>query len=164
MTLKTKTKLIRAFERLVHSPSFHMNTLTIHSLSKEAAINRVTFYRQFTDMFDFLKWYILKDFIFHYHGASGFTFKDAFEQIFIFIQKNRTYLYVIFMSSYAEAIKLFAQSEVYAYQIRNFNRLDTHKVLSNEEVHAHASFYATGITHTILSYILEDKVFNIDPY
>jgi predicted acetyltransferase len=31
-------------------------------------------------------------------------------------------------------------------------------------VHTHASFFAAGITHNIVGYILEDKLFHIDPY
>ena len=164
MNNKTRYKLVASFEALISQPTKDVSTLTVQLLAKEAGINRVTFYRQFTDMLDFLKWYILKDFIFHYQGASSFTFKDAYEQIFTFIRRQRKFLYFIFTSSYGDSIKEFVLSEVYAYQIRNFNHLDTQKVLTHDEVHSHASFYAAGITHNILSYILDDKIFQIDPY
>jgi hypothetical protein len=159
MASKARLSILKAFEMYasLHNSIDDLNVLQLCELSD---VNRVTFYRQFKDITDFLKWFVLKDFIFHHKDAQPFTFKDAFLKVFLFIEKHRPLLRKIFTSKFNQALMSFVESEVVAYQLMNFKRIDKDKVLSNEEVLTHASFYAAGVTKSILNYILDDRFFS----
>ena len=163
MASKARIKIIQAFETyLVKRESF--DDLNVLKLSALSDVNRVTFYRQFNDILDFLKWYVLKDFIFHHKDAQPFTFKEAFLKVFSYIDNNRQSLRKIFTSKYANDLVTFVESEVLAYQNMNLNRIDNERVLSKEEMQTHASFYASGVTKSILNYLLDDRYMSIPPY
>lgn len=64
-TFKTKTKLAKAFIKLVNHTSY--DNVNINSICSEAGISRATFYNNFTDIEDFLlycfRYHLLKDII-----------------------------------------------------------------------------------------------------
>jgi len=161
MSSKTKNKLEQSFNTMLTS-GFDLESLTVLNLSEHAQVNRVSFYRYFKNILDFLKWFILKDFTLHYDGAPHFDFKDAFLYLYRFIINKRIVVRILFESpTYQHELIEFVKKEVLAYQLRNFSRIDVQKILSVEESYLHASFYASGITQLIIEFISNPKLAHV---
>jgi hypothetical protein len=160
MASKARLKIVNAFDKYTASQST-IDDLNVLLLCQLSDVNRVTFYRQFKDITDFLKWFILKDFIFHHKDAQPFTFKEAFLKVFTMIETKRSLFRKIFLSKFSFDLIKFVETEIFAYQVMKFNRIDTDNVLVKEEMITHASFYAAGINKAIMNFILDDRFMNI---
>jgi hypothetical protein len=157
LMIKSRKKLLLAFVTLLNE-SDQLNTFTVKRLTTIAKVNRITFYRQFKDTDDFIKWFILKDFIFKYGTSKPINFEFAFIKVYEHIDQNRDQFRKIFTSPYRQMVHDFVHEEIFSYQMSNFARIDVLNTLSQQEIIVHSQFFASGITELIEQYILNPKL------
>jgi len=155
--VKSRLKLKAALEQWLYS-KHPLDQLNVKTLTKLSKINRITFYRQFKDLQDFYKWYMVKDFVFKHANSIPFNFEYAFVKVFQSIQEKRPIYQGIFSSNVGPLLTQFIQDEIYAYQMSNFHRLDHDRQLTEMEMTTQGHFYASGITDLIKQYSLNPKL------
>lgn len=153
---KVNEKLVSAIRKIFSQPV--EDKITISYLVQCAKINRTTFYRNFGSVEECLRWFTLKDLIFKYQGSKPFNFEYAFIKTFNYIDLNYYVLRHIFNSPYGHDLFKFVQSEVLAYQLMTFPKIDEKEVLSREEMQVQARFYSIGIVQLLVDYILDEKI------
>ena len=152
-TLLAKDKLAKAFTQYLMQKDTSLDDLTVGMLSSSAVINRITFYRNFESMLDFIKWFLLKDLIFKVDQGTPLGFEEAFSRLYAYIVHYRVALRKILSSSYRDAIRLFILDESRHYQLMNVARIDANNVLSETKKTMMVDFYNAGITQLIMSLI-----------
>ena len=88
-TLLAKDKLAKAFAQYLMQKETNLDDLTVGMVSSFAGINRITFYRNFVSMLDFMKWFLLKDLIFKVDQGTPLSFEEAFARLYAYIVHYR---------------------------------------------------------------------------
>jgi AcrR family transcriptional regulator len=165
MVIKTEENLDKLeviFERYCLNPQRQLNRLTISDLTAQAGVHRVSFYKWFANLLDFIKWYLHKDLIFKIQDQKVLTLETALTLVYEFVIKKRTILSKIFTSQYALDAQKFIFDETLTYQMMNFSKIDTNTQIPTQHQRTYARFYASGITHLIVDYILQPEAINYD--
>lgn len=149
--MSAKDKLAHALQKIFRNEV--PQKISISKLVALSKINRVTFYRNFRNVEELIKWFILKDLTFKYQGSKKFNFEYAFTKVFNFIDENIDLFKHLFNSYYFHAISEFIVSEIYTYQMSKFSEIDKQGIVSLEERIAYAKFYSHGIYSVFLNYI-----------
>lgn len=145
-----KDKLAKAFLEYLMESETTLDGLTIHHLSQRATINRVTFYRNFLSLEDFIKWFLLKDLIFKADSTQTVAIDVAFSRLFDYISHFRIALRKILASKLGNTIEQFIVDESKYYQRLNLTRLDQPQRLDEDERRLMVDFYGSGIGQLIL--------------
>jgi AcrR family transcriptional regulator len=166
MAMKTKPtfardKLSHAFSSYLKQTDHTLDTLTVDHLATLAKINRVTFYRNFASLLDFLKWFLLKDLIFKVDEQHYLPLEVALKRIFDYIDLKRQILQPMMHSSYGHALHHFIEQEAAHYQLFNVQRIDEEKLIRDAELKTYVRFYARGIAHLIMDYIINEETLMI---
>jgi hypothetical protein len=132
--------------------------LSISKIVRIAKINRTTFYRNFSSIEDLIIWFAMRELVFKYEGAPNFNFDYAFKKIFSYIDQFITVFYNLFDSPYKDKLTSFVISEIYAYQMMAFPKIDVDNVVSLEEKKVYSKFYAQGICSLFVEYILNPSI------
>jgi len=128
--------------------------ISVSRLVKISKVNRTTFYRNFRNIDELIKWFVLKDLTFKYQGSAKFNFEYAFQKVFNYIDEYYELFQNIFKSPYFHNISDFIVSEIYNYQISTFASIDQQGLVSGDERKTYSKFYAHGIYSLFLEYIL----------
>lgn len=145
-----KDKLAKAFLEYLMESETTLDGLTIHHLSQRATINRVTFYRNFLSLEDFIKWFLLKDLIFKADSTQTVAIDVAFSRLFDYVSHFRIALRKILASKLGNTIEQFIVDESKYYQRLNLTRLDQPQRLDEDERRLMVDFYGSGIGQLIL--------------
>jgi AcrR family transcriptional regulator len=155
--VKSREKLLQAFLAILDEEK-QLRPLSVKKITDRAKINRITFYRQFKDIRDFIKWFILKDFVLKYADSIPFNFEYAFLKAYQHIQDHRPHYQKIINSTYGLTVLGLMREEIYSYQMSNFNRIDAEHILGDLERVTQSHFYASGITELIKQYIFNERL------
>jgi hypothetical protein len=155
--LTAKEKLAASFLSYVLQPDASINQLHVGHLTNLAHINRITFYRNFESLTDFIKWFLLKDLIFKVDTDQTLTFEDTMDRLYDYIVTHRIALQKILASRYREEIMKFIIDESKTYQLLNIQRLDPTNVLSESQRLILRDFFGQGIAQFIFSLIEDER-------
>jgi len=156
-----KSMFAKVFESWLQRYEHSINDLSVSTLSTLSGINRVTFYYHFSNIVDFIKWYLHKDLIFRLDKEEVLRLEKALDIVYEYINQKRKYLRKIFASKYRISAVSFIENEAYTYQLRNFDRLDPQQSYAAPKRSIVARFYASGITHLILRFIEDDEIISM---
>jgi len=151
-----KEKLALSLVKIFSQPV--KKKFAISTIVRVAKINRTTFYRNFKSMDDLIVWFALRELVFKYEGAPNFNFEYAFKKIFNYIDEYRSIFFNLFASPYKDNLFAFVVSEIYAYQMMAFPKIDIENIISIEEKKVYSKFYAHGITSIFIEYILNPDI------
>lgn len=105
-SLQTKKMLCASLKKLMKNKAF--SKITVSELIKDCQINRKTFYYHFEDIYDLLKWMLEQEAI---EVVKQFNilsdYKDAFNFVFDYIEKNSYFLNCIYDSMGRDLLKQF---------------------------------------------------------
>jgi hypothetical protein len=146
-------KFSHAFETYCLVLNHDLNRLTISELAVLARVNRISFYKRFINMMDFIKWYLHKDLIFKIKNQSVLTLEIALTLVYEFVMQKRPILRKIMQSNYAIQTQQFIFDEALTYQTMNFAKIDTSNQIPTTIQRVYVRFYSSGITHLIVDYI-----------
>jgi hypothetical protein len=153
---------IHAFEKYCLVLNHDLNRLTISELAHLAKVNRISFYKRFINMMDFIKWYLHKDLIFKIKNQSVLTLEIALTLVYEFLNLKRLILRKIMQSNYGIHAEQFIFEEALTYQVMNFSKIDTTNQIPAPTQRVYARFYSAGITHLIVDYINQSELENFD--
>jgi hypothetical protein len=153
---------IHAFEKYCLVLNNDLNRLTISELAHLAKVNRISFYKRFINMMDFIKWYLHKDLIFKIKNQSVLTLEIALTLVYEFVNQKRLILKKIIQSNYGVHAQQFIFEEALTYQMMNFSKIDTTNQIPVAKQRVYARFYSAGITHLIVDYISQSEIETID--
>ena len=118
MTVDTKERLAQCLKELMKSKP--LDKITISALTKNAEVNRQTFYYHFDNIFDLLKWtvdneatYLLKN------RKDDLFWKEGILELLYYLQENREFAINAFDSLRPEEFMRFFYQDV-AQVIREF--------------------------------------------
>ena len=154
----SKIQLANAFIAYLSEPETHLDQLRIGVLSQLSNINRVTFYRNFSSMEDFLKWFLLKDLIFRANLEQPIDFEVAMDRLYDYVVQHRLVLRKMFASSFRTTLMHFIENESKTYQRLNIQRLDTEHVLDANHRIMMIDFYGHGISQ-LISHLIDDPLY-----
>jgi hypothetical protein len=153
---KSRQKLCDAFT-IILTVSNTLNQITVKRLTELAEINRITFYRQFDDLNDFIKWFVLKDFLFSDETLQPLHLEIVFTNIFGNIALHRSIYQKITTSNYGPFIQSVIHQEILRHLLNSFFRIDRLQTVNEVEINMQSQFYAAGITGLIFQYINDEK-------
>jgi hypothetical protein len=165
-TDQISVNFIHAFEKYCLVLNHDLNRLTISELALLARVNRISFYKRFINMMDFIKWYLHKDLIFKIKNQSVLTLEIALTLVYDFVNQKRPILKKIIQSNYGIHAEQFIFEEALTYQMMNFSKIDTTSQIPLPTQRVYARFYSAGITHLIVDYINQPELekFDLETY
>ena len=160
ISYQTKMMLCTSLRELMKHKAF--SKITVSELIKECDLNRKTFYYHFEDIYGLLKWMLEQE---AFEVVKQFDlltdFRDAFNFIFDYIEKNACFLNGIYESVGRDELKRFFYNDFIGI-IEKFIH-DTEAELSvsitDEFLHFICNFYTEGIAGMLI-----DRFKNPDEY
>jgi hypothetical protein len=151
--ITAKDKLAKAFSDYLRVQEQSLDAISVSNFTKISGIHRITFYENFENMLDFIKWFLHKDLVFKVEKNEPVLLEITLEMVFQYIVIHRLVLIKIFASKYSVSIKEFIFQETLAYQLLNFSRIDQNNRIPEDHRKVYARFYSAGICQLIFDYI-----------
>lgn len=159
-SFQTKMMLCTSLKELMKHKAF--SKITVSELIKECNLNRKTFYYHFEDIYGLLKWMLEQE---AFEVVKQFDlltdFRDAFNFIFDYIEKNTYFLNSIYDSVGRDELKRFFYKDFIGI-IETFIRDTEHELsvsITDEFRHFICNFYTEGIAGSLI-----DRFRNPDEY
>ncbi|MCB5951402.1 TetR/AcrR family transcriptional regulator [Enterococcus sp. BWT-B8] len=153
-SLVTKKAIARSLIELCETKLF--SKISVQDITKQAGLNRQTFYYHFTDKYDLLRW-IYQEEAFIYLDTKDVNIGNWEEQslkMLRAIQSNKDFYYNT-VSSYSEVMMTDFSEITKKLFISLFEQMDTEGELSKEDKQFYARFLSYGCSGVLSNWILE---------
>ncbi|MBQ2711448.1 MAG: TetR/AcrR family transcriptional regulator C-terminal domain-containing protein [Clostridia bacterium] len=145
----TKKALVDAFKDVLQTTPF--DKITVGDISARATVNRQTFYYHFADKFDLTDTIICNELVFPLaHTLDKGEFYQAFEQMFTYLQDNRSFYLKILKSKAADSITTYTK-QIFG----NIIVLVSNGQIKKTDIAA--DFYANGLSGTVVDWCLNPR-------
>ena len=150
----TKKVIAQALIKLCSAKLF--SKISVQDITKEAGLNRQTFYYHFTDKYDLLRWIYHQE-AFIYLDTKDVNIDNWEEQslkMLKAIQDNRDFFYNT-VSSYSEIMMLDFSEITKKLFVSLFEEMDVEGELSKDDKNFYARFLSYGCSGVLSNWILE---------
>lgn len=134
-----------------------LDKITIHDITEDCGINRMTFYYHFKDIYDLVEWSCAEDAARALAGNKTYdTWQQGLLQIFEAVKENRPFIMNVYRSVSREQVENYLYQVTYALLLNVVNEEAAGKQVREEDKAFIADFYKYAFVGLMLDWIRSD--------
>lgn len=131
-----------------------LNKITINDITKEAGINRMTFYYHFQDIFELVEWVCKEDAAKALKGKKTYdTWQEGLLNIFLAVKENSAFVMNVYRSVSREQIEIYLYTLVYQLLLDVVMETSNGKNINEEDMEKIAHFYKYAFVGIMLDWV-----------